>query len=177
MLFSNALKPITYALGIFAMFFITISLFLIKLDYNTQSYCNDAVEEFVDKSRATGIISFTNYQNMVNQMTATGNVFDIKLIHESKVAYPGDNLGESIDGYYVYNTEDILTTLADSDTGTYILKNGDYLKVSFTLREPTLGSRVYSLVTTRSFKTVYGSYGGYVGSTGDMGLVPADLTD
>lgn len=175
-MFENILKPFSYAIGIFVMFAIPICLYAIKTDYNSQSVCDDAVQQFVDRSRAAGYISANNYNDMISTITATGNLYNINIYHQSKICYPGES--QSFDyNYMTYTTEEILDQLFDeSGAGQYNMKNGDYLKVTYSLKDPTLGARIYSLWTTHSYKSIRGSYGGYVGSAGEMGDVPDEMT-
>lgn len=175
MVFENILKPISYSLGIFAMFFIVIAIYAAKLDYDSQSYCNDAVQEFVDKSRTSGYISANNYNEMISKMTGTGNLYDVTIVHQSKVCYPGETDSDFLSNYYTYTKDEILDEIFN-DSGTYKMKNGDYLRVSYSLKEATFGVKLYSFFTTHTYKSIRGSYGGYVGSAEDMGNMPEDIT-
>lgn len=174
--FEHILKPISYTVGIIAMFVIPICLYAIKTDYNSQTVCDDAVQQFVDRSRASGYISYGNYNDMVSTITATGNLYDIKIYHQSKICYPGN--GTTFDyNYMTYTTEEILEQLFDeSGNGQYNMKNGDYLKVSYSLKEATIGAKIYSFFSSHTYKSIRGSYGGYVGAAVEMGNMPEGIT-
>lgn len=176
-MFEKILQPISYTIGIIVMFAIPICLYAIKMDYNSQSVCDDAVQQFVDRSRAAGYISASNYSEMVSTITATGNLYNISIYHQSKICYPGkDNKGFDYN-YMTYTTDEILNALFDeSGGGQYNMKNGDYLKVTYSLKDPTLGAKIYSMWTSHSYKSIRGSYGGYVGSAGEMGDMPDEMT-
>ena len=61
------------------------------------------------------------------------------------------------------------------ETGTedhsYPQKNGDYLQISITLKNPTLGAQLASAVTATPVKTIAITYGGYVGSIEENGII------
>ena len=178
MIFNNLFTPYTYAFGFFVCFaFITIVV-TFKIDNDSQTYCDNAVHEFVDQTRATGYISPQAYLEMCEKMNNTGNLYDIKLVHQSTKLTPyvdaagNEKKGEFAEIYDAYYKEEILSVLFPTNTsfyGSYPLKNGDYIKVSYSLKEPTLASKIIGLISTHSIKTIYGSYGGYVGSTEEKG--------
>ena len=177
-MFNQLITPITYVFGLFiSVFFITI-IFTVKLDNDSQTYCDNAVHEFVDQSRATGYISPQAYLEMVNTMNNTGNLYDIEMVHRSTKMTPyvdaagNEKKGAFVEIYDAYYKEEIVGELFPMNTssyGAYPLKNGDYIKVSYSLKEPTLAAKMISMISTHSLKTIYGSYGGYVGSTEENG--------
>ena len=172
---SYAIKPFEYLAAVFFLFVVVTLIFCSKLDTDAQAYCDDAVHEFVDKSRTAGYISSNNYMEMVQKLGATGNVYDINVIHSSKVVYPGEQTESGAGNDYNYNynvhtTDEILDKLFESETQTYQMKNGDELKVSFFLKEPTLSGKMMSFILRHSYKSIRGSYSGLVGSSGEMGL-------
>ncbi|MEE1255636.1 MAG: hypothetical protein UHN47_03875 [Lachnospiraceae bacterium] len=177
-MFSQLITPFTYAFGtIISVIFITMIL-TVKMDNDSQTYCDNAIHEFVDQSRATGYISPQAYLDMVNKMNNTGNLYDISIVHRSTKMTPyvdatgNEKKGEFVEVYDAYYKEEIvgeLFPLNTSSYGTYPLKNGDYIKVSYALKEPTLAAKMMGMISTHTIKTIYGSYGGYVGSTEENG--------
>lgn len=177
-------RPFVYIIGIFLTLVVVFNIYMAKMDNDAQSYCNDAIEEFVDKSRSSGYISPESYLTMARRVNNTGNLYELEIVHQSKTTVPltnpdgtnvvdadGNIVSDTTYSYNSYNKEDILTILfpndPNEDYGRYDLKNGDYLKVSLNLKEPTLAARLYSKWSGTQLKTIAGSYGGYVGSTGD----------
>lgn len=170
--FSIVFKPFLIAGAVLFMFMVPVMLYFSKADYDVQTVCDDAVHEFVDKSRASGYISANNYNQMIHEMSATGNLYDIKIVHESKICYPGED--SYVSNYYTYTTDEILSEIFDeTGAGSYIMKNGDYLKVQYSLKEPTVAAKFYGMITTHTRKSIQGSYGGYVGAAKEMGNSPA----
>ena len=100
-------KPI---LSVFGIAFVTLAIMLIfstKLDQNTQTYCSNAAEEFIDDASAAGYISPNSYQTMMNRISNTGNIYDVNIIHQSSMLAPMvDDAGAVQVGNYVttYNT-------------------------------------------------------------------------
>lgn len=178
-MFSNLITPYTYAFGFFFGFIFLTMVVTFKMDNDSQTYCDNAIHEFVDQSRATGYISPQAYLKMVNKMNNTGNLYDIEIVHQSTKVAPyvdvsgNEKQGEYAEIYDAYYKEEILEELfpiSTSSYGTYPLKNGDYIKVTYSLKEPTLAAKMISMISTHSLKTIHGSYGGYVGSTEENGL-------
>lgn len=172
------LTPINYVVGIFLVLFLGISTLCLKMDTNAQSICNDAVVEFVDKARAAGYISAESYTEMMQRINSTNNLYDVTIQHESKTPVPqtdesGNASGKVVNGYDAYYQDEILGYIfaGDGSDGfqNYPLKNGDYLQVTYELKEPTFATRLVTSFTTHTPKTIYGSYGGYVGSTEEDG--------
>mgnify|MGYP003295287183 CR=1 FL=1 len=173
-MFDEMMTPITYVFGIFLMFVVVVGIYAGKMDNNSQTYCNDAIEEFVDNARASGYISAEAYLEMMRKINDSGNLYEVQIAHRSKTSMPYiDEYGNQIDGKFVdsynaYYKDEILGYIFPSgggDYNDYSLKNGDYIKVSFYLKDATLGSKLLRFITTKSIKTISGSYGGYVGST------------
>lgn len=178
-MFDELITPFTFAFGIVLAFVITLCAFTVKLDMDAQSYCDDAVHEFVDTSRASGYISAEAYIDMMTKIGNTGNLYDIEIMHRSKATVPyvkedgTEVAGKYGDSYNAYYKDEILSYIfpdGNADYGNYPLKNGDYLKVTFQLREPTLGAKIMRMFSGKTYKTIKGSYGGYVGSLEENGV-------
>lgn len=177
---SNAWDKIIGVFLIIAlMIFTPLMLLELHSDQVAQSYVNDAVEEFINKSCASSVISSTSYEEMVNRLDATGITYDIYLVHEKEQVEPEvDNNNNLVTNSYVqyyeeYRGEEIYDTLFPDD-GTegiqrYYLNNGDYIRVVVENTSSTTGSRMFSsIMSSHSGKTVFCSYGGYVGNEIDV---------
>ena len=177
-MYEEIITPVTYMIGIIVVVFFAVAGLCLKMDSNAQTYCNDAIVEFVDKSRASGYISAESYIEMMSRFGDTNNLYDVSIMHQSQtlVPYTDDN-GNELGGItYAYNTyyKDEILDYIFSDDGidgyhNYSLKNGDYLKVSFKLEEPTFATKLITFFSPRTPKTINGAYGGYVGSTEEYG--------
>ena len=165
-------------MAIFVTFVVVAVIYLAKMDYDAQTICNDAVQEFVDKSRASGYISADSYMLMMDRINGTGNLYNVTILHQSRNTSPlVDDDGNVVDNSFIYsytpyNKDDILSYMFTSSgtTQNWSLKNGDYLKISYSLKNPTFASKMYSFWTTHEYKTIHGSYGGYVGSREENGI-------
>lgn len=168
-------KPIGYVMGILFISFVLLSIFAGKMDQNVQTYCNDAVEEFVDDACAAGYIAPGEYLQMAERLGNTGNMYNITLVHQSKTMMPyvkSDGTivqGSYVQSYNLYRGDEILTYIfpAGEDYRNYPLKNGDYLQVTISLKEPTLAARLARVFTKTDLKTISYSYGAYVGNMED----------
>lgn len=167
-MFDYLLKPITICFGIFVTIVVIPMIYLAKMDYDMQMHCEDAIHEFVDKSRSTGYISADAYLELTRKMGETGHLYTLVIKHESYNTYPKldesgrEIAGEYTEGYNAYYNNEILAALFPDDPnepfGEWEMKNGDYLKVNFEQKDDTNRFGFFHL------KSIRGSYGGFVGS-------------
>ncbi len=161
--------------GCYCLFILPVMIIASKQDNLKQSYIDSAVTEFVDNARASGKITPEAYERLCNRVDAAHLVCSIQMIHSSKYVSPNAELDASGHNTYEtyrtdYNKEEILSYMYPSspyeENRSWKMKNGDFLKVIVQNETPTLGSRLSLFFTTRGdTKTLYTSYGGYVGNT------------
>ena len=172
-------RPFVFLAGLFMMTMFICQIFFAKLDQNVQSYCSDAITNFVDDACASGYISPSSYLEMTRRINNTGNMYNLNLIHEARVLAPYvDKSGKEVKGSYVvsnstYNKEEILEEMFPSSNKKYYnypLNNGDHIQVTLSLKEPTMAGRIFALLSGNEIKTIGYSYGGYVGSMEDNGM-------
>lgn len=157
------------------IFMMPILLFAIKSDSTAENYANDAVDEFINRACATGMITSSSYEEMINRLDSTGITYDIYLIHSDEKTAPTvlDDGSVKLDSYEKYYEEhrnsEIYETLfpdnAETGIRKYYLGNGDYIRVVVENNTPTLGTRLFSAFTLGSSDTpsILVSRGGYVG--------------
>lgn len=170
--------PITYAIGLLLAVVGVVTLFALNMDIHSQAYCDDAAHEFVDNARAAGYISATSYIEFRQRLNNTGNLYDVTISHDSKASHPmTDAAGNEIEGRYMngktsYNQNEITSYMFPDNSDefcNYPLKEGDYLKVSYTLKSSTFGGKLIKMWLNVNGKSISGSYGGYVGSIEENG--------
>lgn len=149
-------------LAVILMFFAPILLFSLKQDVTVQSYVDDAVHEFIDVSRAQGEITEAAYDRLIARLDATGNVYDIELLHYAAKQYPDGN-GNYKTGYDAETTQAIVN---DIYSDGYEMQTGDYIRCTIENISPTLSRRLMSLSfrSTTAGGQIYTTYGGYVGN-------------
>jgi len=168
----------TVILAVFLFFGLTVALFAQKQDITIQNYVDDAAHEFIDTSRATGYISASSYDRMVNRLDSTGNVYDIEMTHYMEKQYPEFENGQVVNyvtGYDTENTQDILNQLygtadeqGEDAIGRCSMNTGDYIRIEIKNRNATLGGRLLAMIFLRQAGggQIITSYGGYVGNEG-----------
>ena len=174
---------------IIAIFLAVILMFIFPLmsvaernDDIAELTAQTAVSEFVSTCVSTGKITMDNYSSMVTSLESTGNSFDIeievKVLDENvgkKSAWTqGTVIGENI--YYSVYTSQIMNYLTDanganSDTGVYLMKEGDIISVSVQNNNETLAQTIRGV-----FYSISGN-GTYQISASDSGLVTATGTN
>ncbi|WP_026667606.1 hypothetical protein [Butyrivibrio sp. AE2005] len=173
-------RPFVYAIGLFLITVFIVQVFYIKFDQNVQSYVDDAVTDFVNDSCASGYMSPESYLKMARKINNTGNLYTLSMIHEAKVVMPYvKESGKEVKGSFVvsnstYNKEEILEEMFPVNTTdyyNYMLNNGDYVKVTLNLKEPTPAGRLFAFLSGTELKTIEFSYGAYVGNREENGMV------
>jgi len=157
------------------IFFIPLMIFAAKSDQNSHIYAADAVEEFINKSCATGIISSTQYEEMITRLDATGVIYDVYLIHSNeKVSPKVDDDGNivvnsTIAFHEEYRNGEIYEHLFPEDgiyeIKQYYLNRGDYIRLVVQNKTPTMGTGMLSgLFFAKKENNILISRGGYVGN-------------
>lgn len=157
--------------GITLLFFAPVTILAIKQDTSSQTYINNTVVEFVDTARATGQITPFEYESFTKKVYAAHAPMNVNIIHNARYVIPVYEAGV-ITGYKysdeTYSIDDILSKMYPESSGNedYELKEGDYIKVVVYNESPTLGGRLMSVITPsyNPERTLFASYGGYVGN-------------
>ena len=164
-------KIFAFLASIIMMVFISLTLIFTGIvDPIAKSSANKAVQDFSDKARSTGIITQSDYQQLITKLSAGLYTYQINMQHESKVIVPYEkNDGSTVDGEYrqatrSYGKNEILDTI---ENGTpYKMKSGDTFSISIVSLNETFGSRIIKVATfggSSSIK-ISASAGGIVGS-------------
>ena len=135
------------------------------------------VEEFVTTVRNTGKLTRAQYQNLVNELDATGNTYDIEIEVQHLDENPGKKtaqanytkIGENV--YYTMYTSQILDQLNPSSgvTKTLALKEGDIFSTSVKNTNTTLSQQLknfFYTVTGNDTYTIAAEHAGIVTANG-----------
>ena len=144
-------RILAYIFGAFIMFISPVMLILLKSEETLQVIAQDAVVEFVDKASSSGQITESAYVDLVEQLDATGVIYDIKITHEKQRVTPymeekADGSFEVIKGNYAttyenfYNDE-IFPVISNGKP--YYMDQSDYLTVTAVNKSPAMGSRIF----------------------------------
>jgi len=153
---------------VIAIFVATILMFVFPLlsvsertDDISQLAAQTATVEFVDKVSSTGKITASDYDAFIQNLSATGNTYDIeleaKILDENpgkKVTWTsGDKIGENIS--YSQFSSQIEEKLKPENGGKYILKEGDMISVSVKNTNQTLSQMLRNFFYTISGQDTY----------------------
>ncbi len=137
---------------IIAIFLAAILMFvfpLMTLSDRSDDVANLSVQtitsEFVDNVKKTGKLTEENYSKLVEQISATGNSYDVEL----KVQILDENLGKKASSvaldkigenqYYTMYTTQVLDAMKN---GTLTLKEGDRISVSVKNTNTTISQQL-----------------------------------
>lgn len=166
-------------LAVLVMFYVPLIFTAQKQEQTVETYAGDAVDEFVNKACATGMITPTSYEELVRRLDATGVSYRIYLIHAKEIEEPTvklkDGVNQSVIGsweqyYDEHRNQEILNTLfPDTPTTDYVyyyMEEGDFFKVVIENSTPTFAKRWKQLFSANKTDTpsILVSRSGYVGN-------------
>ena len=134
-------------------------------------------QEFVDTVTSTGVLAEADYAAFEQEISATGNSYDIEMEVKVLDENPGKKttqasstkIGENV--YYSMYTSQILDTIAPGDGTTKVLalKEGDMFSTSVRNTNTTLSQQLknfFYTVAGNDTYTIAAEHGGYVTANG-----------
>lgn len=137
---------VAIALAAVLMFVFPLMTMSDRTDDVSQLAVETSTTEFVDDVRTTGKLTMDKYSKFVENISATGNAYDIEMEIKTLDENPGkkttqansSKIGENV--YYSKYTSQILDDLAEKNTMT--LKEGDMFLVSIKNTNTTLSQEL-----------------------------------
>lgn len=144
-----------------------------RVDTVSKTDIETKTSDFVNEIRTTGKLTSENYNKFIEEITSTGNTYDVEMEFKILDENPGkkstqtakDKIGENV-YYSVYTSqiEDILNS-----NKNYNLKEGDLFSVNVKNTNQTLAQQLknffYTVVGNDTY-TIAASHGGMVTATG-----------
>ena len=143
-----------------------------RTDDISQLSVETATTDFVDDVRTTGKLTMDKYSSFVEQLSATGNSYDVEMQVQVLDENPGkktaqttyEKIGENV--YYTEYTTQIMEDLNDStNNNTKYLKEGDIVSVNVKNTNTTISQLLRNFfyrVTGNDSATIGASNGGIV---------------
>lgn len=137
---------IIIVVGIVLLFFIPLMAASNTQDDVTKVAVQSIVAELVQTASTKGKLTTNDYENFTTKLYATGNTYDIQLIHTIMTTNPNkgatDKAGENL-SYSVYNTE-ILDNGINKSTnhGEYLMNKGDYFGCTVKNTNTTMADQI-----------------------------------
>ena len=148
-----------------------------RTDDVSQLAVETATTEFVDDVRSTGKLSIDKYSRFVEDISATGNSYDVQMEAQILDENPGKKttqaestkIGENV--YYTMYTSQIMDTINPSSgtTKTLALKEGDIFSTSVKNTNSTLSQQLKNFfysVTGNDTYTIAAEHAGIVTANG-----------
>ena len=148
-----------------------------RTDDVSQLAVETATTEFVDDVRSTGKLSMDKYSRFVEDISATGNSYDVQMEAQILDENPGKKttqgestkIGENV--YYTMYTSQIMDTINPSSgaTKTLALKEGDIFSTSVKNTNSTLSQQLKNFfysVTGNDTYTIAAEHAGIVTANG-----------
>lgn len=145
---------IAIALAAVLMFVFPLMTMSDRTDDVSQLATETATTEFVDNVRTTGKLTLENYSQFVENISSTGNSYDVEMELQVLDENPGKKttqaeatkIGENV--YYTMYTSQILDELDNSASGTKALKEGDIFSVSVKNTNQTIAQQLKNFFYT-----------------------------
>ena len=168
---------IAIALAAVLMFVFPLMTMSDRTDDVSQLTVETATTEFVDDVRTTGKLTMDKYSQFVQNISATGNSYDVELQLQVLDENPGKKttqaeptkIGENV--YYTMYTSQILDTINPSSgvTKTLALKEGDIFSASVRNTNSTMSQQLKNFfysVTGNDTYVIAAEHGGIVTANG-----------
>ncbi|MCI8412316.1 MAG: hypothetical protein HFJ40_07855 [Clostridia bacterium] len=167
---------IAIALAAVLMFVFPLMTMSDRTDDVSQLTVETATTEFVDDVRTTGKITMDKYGKFVENLSSTGNSYDIEMEAKILDENPGKKttqasstkIGENV--YYSMYTSQILDTVSGSNGKKILaLKEGDMFSASVKNTNTTMSQQLKNFfysVTGNDTYTIAASHAGFVTANG-----------
>ena len=174
----TVITVIAIVLAAILMFVFPLMTMSDRTDDVSQLTVETATTEFVDDVRTTGKLSLDKYSKFVENISSTGNSYDVEMEWKVLDENPGkkttqassDVIGENV--YYSMYTSQVLDKITDSTTGkskTVALKEGDIFSVSVKNTNTTMSQQLKNFlysVTGNDTYTIAAEHAGIVTANG-----------
>ena len=166
---------IAIALAAILMFVFPLMTMSDRTDDVSQLTVETATTEFVDNVRTSGKITMDKYSKFVENISSTGNSYDVEMEAKILDENPGkkttqassSKIGENV--YYSKYTSQILDELNANNNGVLNLKEGDIFSASVKNTNTTLSQQLKNFfysVTGNDTYTIAAEHAGIVTANG-----------
>lgn len=167
---------VAIALAAVLMFVFPLMTMSDRTDDVSQLTVETATTEFVDNVRNTGKITMDKYSKFVENISSTGNAYDVEMEAKILDENPGKKttqasntkIGENV--YYSIYTSQILDTLSENNGKKVLsLKEGDMFSANVKNTNTTMSQQLKNFfysVTGNDTYTVAASHAGFVTANG-----------
>ena len=164
------------AIGLSAilMFVFPVITMADRVNTASQTDIETMTSEFINEVKTTGKLTSERYSKFLENLTSTGNAYDVSLEFKIIDENPGkkalqeakDKIGENV-YYSVYTTQ--IEEVLDKSEGVYYLKEGDIVSATVRNTNLTLAQQMKSFfysVSGSDIYTIQASQSGLVTTTG-----------
>lgn len=167
---------VAIALAAVLMFVFPLMTMSDRTDDVSQLTVETATTEFVDNVRTTGKITMDKYSKFVENISSTGNTYDVELEAKILDENPGkkttqasnSKIGENV--YYSMYTSQILDTISENNGKKALsLKEGDMFSASVKNTNTTMSQQLKNFfysVTGNDTYSIAASHAGFVTANG-----------
>jgi hypothetical protein len=147
-------------IAIILMFIVPMQLHSQQQDQISQDYVKVATKDFERKIVESGKITIDDYEEFLEKLNATGNLYKINITHSHTIIDPKyssttvDSTKTKDLAKYTTNTytDSILNEIYNTNNGgIYLMSVGDYVSISIANKSKTIGTKFKEMVYNTSF--------------------------
>lgn len=143
-------------LAVFLLFIGPIYSTYNSIDITADAIAQNSLNTFQKEVRKNGYIDSKDYIKFLNDLSRTGKIYEVKMIHINRLVYPKGKSDFEVHKVE-YGTNQILETIKDGSK--YVMKYGDDFKI--VLKEKECGSsRILISIFTGSKNSLLSFSGG-----------------
>lgn len=132
-------------------------------DKIVDTVANSAIASFQKDIRKNGYMDMKQYCSLLDNLNKTGRVYEITLIHTSKLVYPSTDNKNDYEVHEIrYGTKYILNSIKDNYDSKYYMRYGDDFKISIKEKEVAPSRMFISTFSKKSSNLVTFVSGGMI---------------
>lgn len=146
-------KIVAMFLAVLLLFFWPLYYISQKQEMITQIYVTAKSGAFVDNVRRSGRITINTYNNLLRQLSFTGNIYDIKMEQVKNVYYPLVGEDGEIKDYQIQQEsiyQDEMLKAIYEEEGDYLMGKGDYFSFVLVNKNQTFSSKLQGIILGRN---------------------------
>lgn len=161
-------KIIAILISVFLLFIAPILYLAQKQDAIILTVVEKETTDFINTVRNNGYVNRDMYQQYINKIDKTGNIYDIQICHAHKKTVPNydESTNTVLEGYNSY----FINTYQDEIFGAfdkgeeYDFNQGDYISITVKNRNKTMATRIMEAIYGRAMDTeqIVFAYGGMI---------------
>lgn len=131
-------------------------------DKLVDSIANSTITNFQKEVRKSGYIDFELYNDFLNELSKTGRVYKVTIIHTNRLVYPSKLIPNDYEIHEIKYSNDIIIKTIQDGASKYFMKYGDDFKVIIKEKEVAPSRLLTGIIGGKSGSLLTFSSGGMI---------------